>query len=166
MLVFNSHANIGKIWYEKDFWSSKATITVDGIMLTQLSPTLYTYEKDGVRYTVTRRGNDFKGISLVFTSSVKGAKTYVIPMTEGIKIYEYALSLIAFVVLALWYSFAHLIPEIDILDLDVVKIGIAGVLAVISILLATKTEKTKLRLGFYAITNALSFIIPLILLLF
>lgn len=162
MLAFNSHTKIGKIWYEKDFWSGKTTITVDGILLTQLSPTLFTYEKDGLKYTVTMRGNDFSGIRLNFTSDEKDAKTIIIPMTEGIKGYEYLISLISFIVLGLWYSIAFLMPETNILNLDVVHVGIAVALAFVSILLATKTEKTGLRLVFYIVSNVISFLVPII----
>ena len=166
MLAFNSHSKIGKIWYEKDFWSGKVTITVDGILLTQLSPTLFTYEKDGVRYTVTLRGNDFSGIRLNFTSSDTDAKTIIIPMTEGIKGYEYLLSLISFIVLGLWYSIAFLMPETNILNLDVIHVGISAVLTFVSLLLSTKTEKTGLRMLFYITSNVISILIPIISLMF
>ena len=166
MLAFNSHSKIGKIWYEKDFWSGKVTITVDGILLTQLSPTLFTYEKDGLRYTVTLRGNDFSGIRLNFTSSDKDAKTIIIPMTEGIKGYEYLLSLISFIILGLWYSIAFLMPETNILNLDVIHVGISGALAFVSLFLSSRIETNGLRLVFYIVSNIISFLIPIIGLIF
>ncbi len=166
MLAFNSHTKIGKIWYEKDFWSGKTTITVDGILLTPLSPTLFTYEKDGLKYTVILRGNNFSGVRLNFTSDDKDAKTIIIPMTEGIKGYEYLISLISFIVLGLWYSIAFLMPETNILNLDVVHVGIAVALAFISLFLSSRTETNGLRLVFYIVSNVISFLIPIIGLIF
>ena len=104
MLAYNSHAKIGKIWYEKTFWSGKTSIMVDGIELTQLSSTLFTYEKEGVKYTVIVKGNSFTGISLNFSSNQQGSVPIIIPMVEGIKMYQYVLSVISFVILALWLN--------------------------------------------------------------
>ena len=154
MLALNSHAKLGKIWYKQDFWSGKVTITVDGIQLVQLSRNIYTYEKDGISYTVVVRGNKFTGIRLNFSSNEKGAKPIVVPIVEGYKVYEYTIAFIATLIVCLWINVALFIPKTPLRMNAIIGI-VPAVFALLGLFFAGRTEEIKHRNWFLIISNVL-----------
>ena len=154
MLAFNQHPQIGKIWFDQNFWTGKITITVDGITLVQLSRTIYTYEKDGVRYTVIVRGNKFTGIRLNFSWGEVGAKPLVIPIVEGYKVYEYAIAFISTFLVCLWINIALFIPYKNLpLRMNAIIGIVPAIFALIAMFFAGRTEEVKHRNWFLIIGN-------------
>jgi hypothetical protein len=154
MLALNSHAKLGKIWYEKNFWSGKTTITVDGIELTRLNSVMYTYEKDGVKYTVVVQGNVFTGVKLVFSCNEAGVKPIVVPIVERFKVYEYLVAFITTIIVCLWINVCLFAP-IPILRMNALEGVLCGVLSFVGLFLAGRTESTKLRAWIFVAENVL-----------
>ncbi len=155
MLALNTHAKLGKIWYEKKFWSGKTTISVDGIELIRLNSAMYTYEKDGVKYTVVVQGNTFSGVKLVFSSNVQGSKPIVVPIVERYKVYEYLIAFCATMLVTLWISVGMFIPG-SFFKMNAIEGVICGIFAFVGLLFAGRTEETRYRVLILIITNVIA----------
>ena len=155
MLALNTHAKLGKIWYEKKFWSGKTSITVDGIELTRLNSAMYTYEKEGVKYTVLIQGNTFTGVKLIFSTNEQGVKPIVVPIVERYQVYEYLIALCATILVTLWISVGMFIPW-PYFMMTAVEGGVWGAFAFVGLFLAGRTEETKYRILILVASNVLS----------
>ena len=156
MLALNQHSKLGKIWYKQDFWSGKVTITVDDTQLVQISSNIYTYEKDGISYTVVVRGNKFTGIRLNFSSNEKGARPIVVPIVEGYKVYEYVIAFMATLIVCLWINIALFIPDkILPIKMNAILGIVPAVFALLALFYAGRTEEVKYRNWFLIIGNIL-----------
>ncbi len=155
MLALNTHAKLGKIWYEKKFWSGKTSITVDGIELTRLNSAMYTYEKDGIKYTVLVQGNPFTGVKLIFSTNEQGVKPIVVPIVERYHAYEYLIAFCSTILVTLWISVGMFIPW-PYFKMNAVEGVICGVCAFIGLFLAGRTEETKYRILLMLATNVIS----------
>jgi hypothetical protein len=160
MLALSSHAKIGKIWFEQNFWTGKISITVDGIELVQLSRNVYTYERDGVKYTVIIRGNKFSGIRLNFSSNEKGAKSIDVPIVEGYKVYEYVIAFISTFLVCLWINIALFIPDkILPIKMNAILGIVPAVFALAGLFFAGRTEEVKHRNWFLVIGDILGLLV-------
>lgn len=153
MIVLRQHAKIGKIVYEKKFWGT-AKITVDGIELTKLNSTMYTYERDGIRYTVIIQGNAFSGIKLNFSSNEKDVKPIIIPIVEPFKASEYIVAFISTILITLWVSIGMFVPG-SFFKMTAIEGLIGGAFAFIGLLIAGRTNETGHRILILIITNLL-----------
>ena len=162
MLALSSHAKIGKIWFEQNFWTGKISITVDGIPLVKLSRNIYTYERDGVRYTVIIRGNKFSGMRLNFSSNEKNATPIDVPIVEGYKVYEYVIAFISTFLVCLWINIALFIPDKYLpIKMNAILGVVPAVFALIALFFAGRTEEEKHRNWFLVIGDILGLIVSL-----
>ena len=165
MLAFAQHQKLGKIWYEKNFWSGETTITVDGIRLTRLTSFMYVYEKDDIRYTVVIHGNSFTGIKLNFSSNEPGSRPLIVPIVEPFKVYEYVIAFIATLLVCVWINIGLFFP-IPILKMNAIEGVLSGVIGFIALYLAGRTEKTKARIWILVGGNILGLLVSIIISLF
>ena len=156
MLALNTHAKLGKIWFNQNFWTGKITITVDGIQLVQLSRNVFTYEREGVKYTVIVRGNKFSGMRLNFSTNEKDSKPIVVPIVEGYKVYEYVIAFISTFLVCLWINIALFIPDkILPIKMNAIMGVIPAVFALLALFFAGRTEEEKYRNWLLIIGNIL-----------
>ena len=165
MLALNTHAKLGRIWYEKKFWSGETTISVDGIELTKLNSVMYAYEKEGVKYTVVIQGNSFSGVKLVFSTNEQGVKPIVVPIVEPFKAYEYLIAFISTILVTLWISVGMFVPW-PYFKMNALEGLICGAFAFIGLFLAGRTEEDKYRITILIVANVLSLAISSLLALF
>ncbi len=155
MLALNTHAKLGKIWYKKDFWTGNTTISVDGIELKKLNSVMYTYERDGIKYTVVIQGNTFNGVKLVFSTNEAGVKPIVVPIVEPYKVYEYLIAFISTILVTLWISVGMFVPG-TFFKMNAIEGLVCLALAFLGLFLAGRTEEDKYRIMILIITNVLS----------
>lgn len=162
MVALYQHAKLGKIWYEKNFWNGATTIMVDDIELTRINSLMYTYDRDGIKYTVIIQGNAFSGLKLNFSTNEKNVKPIIVPMVAPFKAYEYIIAFISAILVAVWVSVGMFVPS-PILKMSGVEGLICALLAFVGLAVAGRTEEAKYRMFILIITNILGLGISVLL---
>ncbi|MBQ7408484.1 MAG: hypothetical protein IJW13_04345 [Clostridia bacterium] len=155
-----NHSVYGKIVYEESFWTGKKSLTLNGEPLTAVDKKTFYFNNEGKSVYVSLKGNYYTGLKL----TVEGQEFTVVPPSKW---YEFALSVLIFILIVIWGSNPWLCSIIPIVG-GAIGGGISGVMLLVNLsvmkIVKKAWQKLLVWIGFTCATFFLCHVIALALL--
>ena len=123
------HERLGEIVYEESAWTGRKSLTINGQRLTKSGRNIYQIPGGE---TVTLKGSFLLGTKLTI-----GTET--VNLTQSIKWYEYALSIIPFILVLVWGNSVALCSIVPVVG-GAIGGAIGGAAVVLNLLLIKKVK--------------------------
>ena len=141
----------GEIKYEENIWTGKKSVHINGVALSKVDKTSFSYNHDGLDMKVSIKGSIYKGSTLI----VGEEKFEVYPKTLW---YEYVLTILPIVLIIVWGSNIYLCSIIPVIG-GAIGGAISGVLGILSLSTMKNCNKPLIKilvgLGFLVGTFAI-----------
>ncbi|MBQ7923745.1 MAG: hypothetical protein IJ329_00405 [Clostridia bacterium] len=153
------HNVYGSIIYEEGAWTGKKSLTINGVPLTKVDKTHYTYSLDGELITVELKGNTLTGVTLKIQNEV-------IRLVDKPAWYVLVLSILMFIFVIVWGNSPTLCAVFPIVG-GFIGGAICGIGAVLNVLIAGMVKKASYKIligvGFFIATILLCYIIAVVI---
>lgn len=147
-----NHEKFGVIEYTENFWTGRKNLYINGKQLKKFKRGTYEWQKeDGTTEFCYLGGNFLKGATLMIKSDT-------IPLTQGMRWYEYLMAFFLFIIPMVWGSIPSLCLIIPIVG-GAVGGGVYAVIAFTAMVLIKKTDNLMLKFLVWIVALFIAFVV-------